>query len=159
MTQEQSVVQRFYTALAAHDWRTANACYADDAVFGDEVFTHLNAQQVRAMWQMLLTRGKDLKVDYALLSQSPETARVRWTATYTFSQTGRKVVNVIDSTLVLRDGQIVRQHDVFNFPRWARQALGPVGLLLGWTDWLKRKVQKKAMASLEAFMQSATRAS
>jgi hypothetical protein len=41
--------------------------------------------------------------------------------------------------------------DRFVFWRWARQALGPVGLLLGWAPVLRARVQRGAAASLAAW--------
>jgi len=49
-----------------------------------------------------------------------------------------------DFSLEFRDGKIVRHTDVFDFHRWARQALGPVGLVLGWTGFLRGKVQAQS---------------
>ena len=43
-------------------------------------------------------------------------------------------------------GKIVRHIDRFDFWRWSRMALGPAGLLLGWTPLLHKKVQAKARA-------------
>ena len=60
------------------------------------------------------------------------TGRAHWVATYTYSATGRPVENRIDATFEFRDGRIVRHRDRFDLYRWARQALGPKGLLLGW---------------------------
>lgn len=151
-TSSVSVPHRFYDALASHDWRAMGALYADDAVFNDPVFTNLNAEQVRGMWHMLMTRGKDLSIVYHVLKDTPTEAQVRWTATYTFSRTGRRVVNVITATLRLRDGKIVRHDDDFDFHRWARQALGVPGLLLGWSDGFRAKVQAGAMSGLADFM-------
>ncbi len=148
-----SVAHRFYGALAARDWRTVGALYADEAVFSDAVFTHLNAVQVRAMWHMLLTGGKDLAVVYEVLKDTPTEAQVCWTATYTFSRTGRKVVNVITGTLQLREGKVIKHVDEFDFHRWARQALGPMGWLLGGLGGFRARVQAGAMARLEGFME------
>lgn len=147
-----SVPRQFYSAFAARDWKAMGALYADDAVFNDPVFANLNAEQVRAMWRMLITRGKDLVVVHEVLTDTPAEAQTRWTATYTFSQTGRKVTNVISATMQLRDGRIVRHTDEFDFHRWSSQALGAIGTLLGWTGWLRGKVQARAMASLADFM-------
>jgi len=48
-------------------------------------------------------------------------------------------------------GVIVEHHDEFSFHRWARQALGPVGLVLGWTPIVRGAVRRKAAARLEEF--------
>ncbi len=148
-----AVAGDFYTAFAARDWRTMALLYADDARFSDPAFVDLDAREVRAMWRMLITRGTDLRIEHEVLSQSADAARVRWTAHYTFSQTHRPVVNVITATMKLRAGRIVAHVDAFDFHRWARQALGTAGLLLGWTPFFQRSVQSRARAGLHQFMQ------
>jgi len=147
------VAERFYSAFAARDWRAMGALYADDARFSDPAFVDLDAVEVRAMWRMLISRGTDLKLHYRVLNETADSAQVHWTARYTFTQTGRPVVNEIDARLQLRDGNIVRHVDAFDFHRWARQALGAPGLLLGWTPFFRRKVQAKARAGLRQYMQ------
>ena len=59
--------------------------------------------------------------------------KAHWVATYTFSGTGRKVVNDIQASFVFKVGKIVRHKDVFDLYLWARHALGLKGVLLGWT--------------------------
>ena len=51
-----------------------------------------------------------------------------------------------------RDGLIAEHRDEFGFHRWARQALGPPGLLLGWTPIVQGSVRKRARARLDEFM-------
>lgn len=43
--------------------------------------------------------------------------------------------------------------NTFSFHRWASQALGIVGKLLGWSRFLEQKVQKQASDSLQKFIQ------
>ena len=38
--------------------------YHPEAHFSDPVFTSLNSAEVKAMWQMLVTAGKDLKITF-----------------------------------------------------------------------------------------------
>jgi hypothetical protein len=49
---------------------------------------------------------------------------------------------------------VVVHEDHFDFWRWSRQALGPVGLLLAWTGWLRRKVQAQARKGLDRYLES-----
>ncbi|HEX8244243.1 MAG TPA: hypothetical protein VF541_12120, partial [Longimicrobium sp.] len=60
--------------------------------------------------------------------------------------------NRVDAAFAFRDGLIVRHDDRFPFWRWARQALGPAGLLLGWTPLLRARVAKMAGAGLDAYL-------
>ena len=78
--------------------------------------------------------------------------RAKWTARYTFTRTGRPVVNRVEAMFAFRDGLIVRHFDHFSFWRWASQALGPMGAAFGWFLPLKWKVRKDAARSLEKFL-------
>lgn len=146
------LLHRFYTAFSARDGATMASCYAEDARFSDPVFTDLNGAQPGAMWRMLCERGKDLRVESSNIQADDEHGSAHWEAWYTFSATGRKVHNVIEARFTFRDGRILTHEDSFDFYRWSKQALGPMGWLLGWTPMLKAKVQGQAMAGLEKFM-------
>lgn len=128
------------------------ACYAPDARFGDPVFEQLNVDQTRAMWRMLLTRGTDLRISYHVIRSDEHSAEAEWQAWYSFGPQTRKVHNVIRSRFALRDGFIIDHRDSFSFWRWSRQALGPIGWLLGWSPFLRSKVRAKAKASLRYAM-------
>jgi ketosteroid isomerase-like protein len=152
MTGNAELITQFYRAFQARDFTTMQACYADDATFSDPVFTDLNADQVRAMWEMFCKRGTDLNITFSKVAETPTGATAHWIARYTFSATGRKVVNHIQAEFTIRDGKIVAHRDTFNFYSWLRQALGLKGLLLGWTSFMKHKVRSSAMYSLNQFI-------
>ncbi|MCU0391511.1 MAG: nuclear transport factor 2 family protein [Thermoflexibacter sp.] len=152
MNANEELITKFYTAFQNKDFKTMQECYADNAVFNDEAFVNLNASQVRAMWQMLILRGKDLVLTFENVKADDKEGSAEWTAIYTFSATKRKVTNHIRARFVFENGKISKHTDTFDFHRWAGQALGVAGALLGWTGFLKKKVQKTAMASLENFM-------
>ena len=147
------LLDTFYKAFQQKDYTTMQNCYADNAVFSDPAFQNLDARQVRAMWEMLIRRGKDLELTYRVLNADDTRGQAEWTATYTFSQTNRKVVNRIKSSFQFAKGKIVSHTDRFDFYTWAKQALGFTGLLLGWTGFLQRKVQQTAMRNLARFME------
>lgn len=128
------------------------ACYSDRAIFSDAVFSDLNAQQVRAMWEMLLKTGTDLRLEFSNIQADDKTGSAEWTAWYSFSKTGNKVVNRIQARFRFENGKIVEHRDSFDFPTWARQALGFSGWLLGRTAYLRNKVQQTAKSNLEKFM-------
>ncbi len=127
-------------------------CYASDAHFSDPVFLNLNADQVKAMWEMFCVNGKDLQVEFKNVSANGKTGSAEWIAYYIFSVTGKKVVNRIKANFVFEQGKIIKHIDHFNFYDWAKQALGASGILLGWTPFVKNKVRKVAMKNLDDFM-------
>ncbi len=152
MNNNQQLIEKFYTYFKNKDYKGMQACYADNAIFNDAVFKNLNAAQVKAMWQMLISAGKDLKIEFSKISSNGNTVYAHWDAYYTFSKTGNKVINKIDATFEIENGQIVKHTDNFSFYTWAKQALGMTGLLLGWTDVMKNKIQTTAKENLEKFM-------
>jgi ketosteroid isomerase-like protein len=154
MHTNQQVIERFYTAFQQLDYTTMQDCYSDDIVFSDPVFLTLKGEYAKAMWEMLCRNAKDFSLafsDIQLLDD--EYATCRWTASYTFSKTGRKVVNHIKAYMRLKEGKITEHSDAFRLSAWIAQALGWKGVLLGWTGFMKRAVQRNAARNLEKFMQ------
>lgn len=151
MPDHAAVIREFYAAFARRDAEGMAALYADDVAFSDPVFPDLKGEEARDMWRMLCGRAPDLRVEPSGIEADATTGRAHWDAYYTFSATGRRVHNAIDATFELREGKIVRHRDHFSFWRWARQALGPAGLLLGWTPLIQGKVRRTAAAGLAAF--------
>nr|WP_306673718.1 nuclear transport factor 2 family protein [Tahibacter caeni] len=140
----------FYRAFQRRDGATMAACYTPDATFRDPVFD-LCGERVGAMWRMLCERGKDLRVEFSDIRVDGDRGSAEWQAWYRFSKSGRPVHNVIHAEFRFRDGLICEHVDSFDFWRWSRQALGPAGLLLGWSGWLRDKVRGEAARGLAAF--------
>jgi ketosteroid isomerase-like protein len=151
-TTNEQLLTTFYTAFQQRDYKTMQACYANDATFSDEVFVNLNATEVKAMWEMLCLRGKDLQLDFSNIKVNAQTGSAQWKATYSFSKTNRKVVNRIKAEFTFENGKIKRHTDHFNFYSWTRQAIGLPGLLFGWTKAFKEKVRSQARKGLADFM-------
>ncbi len=148
MKAHRELIDRFYRAFQQRDAVTMGTCYHAQATFSDPAFPDLDAAGVRAMWRMLCERGKDLKVEYRDILASEARGTAHWEAWYTFSTSGRPVHNVVDAHFEFRDGLLLRHVDTFDFSRWAGQALGVTGKLLGGTGFLQNKVQAQAAKSL-----------
>ncbi len=153
MTTPTQTAIAFYEAFSSKDFNTMQNLYADHATFSDPVFHQLTASEARAMWQMLVSRGTDLTVQFQIHAVENQTVTVDWTAKYTFNKK-YPVINNVRATLQIEDGKIISHLDEFSFPKWAKQALGVVGFLFGSTGWLKRKVRSQAKAGLTNYMHS-----
>ena len=151
MHPHENLIREFYAAFARRDAEGMARCYHPEVFFSDPVFPTLHGGEAGDMWRMLLARAADLTVTLDEASGDDRGGRAKWTARYTFSRTGRPVVNHVSGLFAFRDGLIVRHHDSFSFWRWASQALGPVGAALGWLAPLKWKVRKDAATGLERF--------
>lgn len=147
-----ALIERFYTAFQRRDAAGMNACYHPEVLFSDPVFPELRGARAGAMWQMLCERGTDLSIEFSAVSADDRTGRAHWDARYSFSQTGNQVLNRIDASFEFRDGLIWRHRDDFDLYRWARQALGLKGLLLGWLPPVQNAIRKMAARSLEEFI-------
>jgi ketosteroid isomerase-like protein len=148
-----ALIDRFYTAFAARDHEAMAACYAPDPSFSDPVFQDLRGPEVTAMWRMLCERGTDLDLSHSNVEADAERGSAHWDADYTFSATGRRVHNSIDANFRFRDGLISEHTDRFDLWAWSRQALGPVGVLLGWSPPVQGKIRSQARENLEKFME------
>lgn len=151
MHPHESLLREFYARFAARDAEGMARCYHPEIAFSDPVFPMLKGSEAADMWRMLLARATDLQVTLDAASADEAGGRAKWTARYTFTRTGRPVVNRVEGLFAFRDGRIVRHYDHFSFWRWAAQALGPVGSILGWFAPIKWKVRKDAAKSLEKF--------
>ncbi|MEO7197992.1 MAG: nuclear transport factor 2 family protein [Solirubrobacterales bacterium] len=145
------LIERFYGAFSEGDGETMASCYAPGVHFSDPVFTDLRGPRAGAMWKMLTGAPGDLRIELLEHEADERTGSAHWLAHYVFTDTGRPVINDIHATFRFEDGLIVEHHDEFSFHKWARQALGPVGLLLGWTPIVHGTVKKKAGAKLDEY--------
>jgi ketosteroid isomerase-like protein len=152
MQRHAVLIQGFYAAFQRRDHAAMAACYAPDATFSDPVFPDLRGRAVGAMWRMLCERGTDLRIEASGIEADAALGSAHWEAWYTFSATGRPVHNIIQASFRFRDGLIQQHSDSFDLYRWARQALGVKGLLLGWTPPVRRAIRAQAARALDGFI-------
>lgn len=146
-----ALIERFYRAFDEGDGDAMAACYAPDVRFSDPVFPDLRGSRAGAMWRMLTATPGDLCVELLEQDTGEDRGSAHWRARYTFTETGRPVVNDVRASFRFEDGLIADHRDEFSFHRWAKQALGPLGLLLGWTPIVQGAVRRKAAARLNEF--------
>lgn len=154
MHKNEEIITKFYEAFQQRNSAGMNACYAENIAFSDPVFGLLYGNEVRGMWEMLCKNGKDLQLSFGNIQLlDEEYATCDWIAQYTFSQTGRRVVNKIKAHLRFENGIITEHSDTFDIYGWSRQALGWNGWLFGWTAWFQKKLQQKTKGALERYME------
>lgn len=151
---EQQIIAKFYDSFQRCDWLGMQSCYDDSIVFSDPVFQNLRGGHAKAMWHMLASSAKDLKVTYSNVKANGERGSCDWEAWYSFSKTGRAVHNVIHAEFLFTNGKIIRHTDTFDLAKWSGMALGLPGKLLGWTPFLQNKIRATAGAGLTRFLQS-----
>ncbi len=152
MNPNAQLIEKFYTVFQSRDADGMCACYHPDVTFTDPAFGALRGAQAASMWRMLCERSKDLQITFTNVQADDTRGSAHWEARYSFGKNHRPVRNIIEAEFVFKDGLIFQHTDRFSFSRWASQALGPVGSLLGWTPFLQSAVRKNALGGLEEFM-------
>ena len=154
MNPGEQVINQFYESFRSRDAEGMCRCYHPDVVFSDPVFGQLPGPHAAGMWRMLCARAKDLEITFSKVAAHGTSGSAHWEATYTFSKTGRTVHNVIEASFTFLDDRIVRHADRFSLWRWAGMALGPVGVLLGWTPLIQGPIRREAQQGLEGFLRN-----
>lgn len=155
MQRNEEVVSAFYNAFQKLDAEKMNAQYSNDIVFYDPVFELLRGNEVKSMWQMLCGNAKDFSLQYNNIKDLGDGYYTcDWIANYTFSKTGRRVENRAKANMKLDNGMIVEHSDAFSLHKWAAQAMGFSGWLLGWNKFYVRQIKNSARKNLLNFMQN-----
>ncbi|WP_460218772.1 nuclear transport factor 2 family protein [Psychroserpens sp. MEBiC05023] len=147
------LIEKFYKAFNELDADTMASCYHKDITFEDPAFGVLSGQHAGNMWRMLCNsqKGKDFKVIYSNIRSNNNTGSAHWEAFYEFSKTGRPVHNKIEATFEFKDGKIIKHTDIFNLHKWAKQALGLKGFLLGGTKFFQKQLNSQTNKLLYKF--------
>lgn len=154
-TNRETLINNFYSSFQKLDPDGMNSCYRADIVFFDPVFGLLRGDEVKAMWTMLCRNARDFSLTYSNIRHlDDEYSTCDWVATYTFSKTGKKVVNRIKANMRFEQGKIAEHSDAFSLHAWSRQAMGFMGWLLGWNRFFQRKIQNSARKNLMKFMEA-----
>jgi len=147
------IAEEFYSAFKALDAERMNALYHETAFFEDPAFGKMNATDTQLMWSMLCESQKDkgFELSFNIIDSDQKSVKVEWQAWYIFSKTGKRVHNKIQAHLKIENGKIIHHRDDFNLHRWANQALGVSGWLLGGTGFFRRKLQQQTHTMLAKY--------
>ncbi len=155
MSNRADIIDKFYASFQKLDAAGMNSCYSEDIVFSDPVFGLLRGEQVQAMWEMLCKNAKDFELIWSKsIELDEEYSTCEWVASYTFSKTGRKVVNRIKAHMRFADGKIIEHSDAFSLHAWSKQALGFSGWLLGWSSFYQNKIKIQARRNLLKYIEA-----
>lgn len=153
----EQMIQKFYESFVGNNADAMISCYADDIEFSDPAFGLLKGEDAKSMWKMLVERAKgNIKIEFKNVVADDKKGSADWTADYLFSKTSRKVFNEIHAEFEFQDGKIIKHTDTFDLWKWSKQALGISGVLLGWSSFLKNKIQKNARESLAEYSEKQT---
>ncbi|UMB54315.1 nuclear transport factor 2 family protein [Lutibacter sp. A64] len=149
----KELIEKFYTSFSNGNASGMTECYHKGIQFQDPVFGKLKGDEAFKMWEMLLSKkSATTKISFSGIKTSENKGSVNWVANYVYGKNKRKVTNKVSANFKFKDGKIIEHIDTFNVWKWSKQALGTVGFLLGWTPFMKHKIQKITKKQLENFM-------
>src|ERR1700761_6156097 len=110
-----ALITHFYRSFAGADAEAMVSCYHNDIQFQDPAFGVLKKEDAKNMWRMLIERSRgDICITFSNVTANEKTGSANWVAEYVFSQTGRKVINVISAEFEFADGKIIKHTDSFD---------------------------------------------
>lgn len=151
----KNAIVNFYKAFENLDAEKMIEYYHKDIKFEDPAFGILEAEKAKNMWRMLCRsqKGQNFNVKASKIEYGNSKGSAHWEAHYVFSKTGRKVHNIINAEFEFEDGKIIKHTDRFDLYKWAKQALGLKGALLGWTAFFRKRLISQTNKMLSEFEQ------
>lgn len=147
------LIENFYNSFSSGDVKGMIACYHKNVIFKDPVFGTLKGEKAIKMWKMLLSkRTKTTKISFSNITATEDKGSANWKAEYLYGEKKRKVINNVTANFKFEDGKIIEHIDTFNLWKWTQQAIGTAGYLIGWTPFMKNKIQNTTKEQLENFM-------
>src|SRR6476620_6952830 len=98
MNPNEQLIIKFYTAFGNADAKGMCECYHPNIQFQDPAFGILKGNDVCKMWSMLIEKSKgNINIEFSNTKADDFSGTTKWIATYNFSKTNRKIVNVINA--------------------------------------------------------------
>ena len=142
-----ALINRFYEAFARQRRRGDGRLLHARRPLPDPVFTRPHGDEVGAMWRMLCGRGNGPRGrPLGRQGRRRRPARPTGRPTTRSRHRPRRSTTSIDASFRFENGLIADHRDSFDLYAWARQALGPVGVLLGWAPPIQSKIRAQAQA-------------
>ncbi len=119
-----ALLEKLYSSLDQRLDAVMADCYHPEATFHDIAFDLKGKNQIRLMWRMICSG--DIRTTFKVTEANEEGGTVQAIDNYTFTETGRRVSNRIESRFRFRDGLIFEHRDRCDPKEWAKAALGGV---------------------------------
>lgn len=151
----REIIHKFYTSFSNGNVKGMLECYHKEIVFKDAVFGQLKGQRAVKMWEMLLSKKReDTVVNFYNVQATEQHGKANWVAEYFYGEKKRKVVNKVKADFTFKDGKIIEHTDTFDLWKWTQQAMGITGYLIGWTSFMKHKIQQTTNKRLDEFIKN-----
>lgn len=144
------LLQQLYSSLDCHNFEAMANCYHPEATFHDIAFDLEGKDRIREMWRMICIG--DIRATFEVVRADDREGVVKLVDEYTFTDTGRRLRNSIESRFRFRDGLIIEHRDACDARAWASAALGGfTGFMAGRIRFLRAWT---ARAKLRRFVEA-----
>ena len=150
MHPHETLLRSLFSALGRRDAQAMADCYHPDATFQDIAFDLRGKKDISDMWRMICSG--DIRATVETVRADDREGYVKVVDEYTFTDTGRRVRNVIESRFRFADHLIIEQRDTCDPHAWAAMAIGGFGGFVAGRVGLLR--QRKAQRKLNAFVKT-----
>jgi hypothetical protein len=148
MHDNRKLLEHLYGGLNRHDYEAMANCYHPAARFRDIAFDLKGKDRISTMWRMICSG--DIQATFEIVGADEASGIAKLVDEYTFTDTGRRVRNPIESRFRFRDGLIIEHLDSCDPRAWATAAVGGIGgFLAGRLRFLRAW---KASAKLQRFI-------
>lgn len=152
----KELITKFYKSFSNGDIDSMLECYHEEVIFHDPAFGILKGDHAKNMWRMLLAkRDESTKIACTDITITEKGGKATWTASYKYGPKRRSVINNVTAQMEIVEGKIIRHTDTFDMWKWTQQALGFSGYLLGWSPFMKNKIQHKLGSMLREYEKDA----
>lgn len=149
----EEIIKQFYKAFSIGDATGMTACYHKEVVFQDPAFGRLEGERAHKMWEMLLSeKTAGTSVTFDNITATSDHGSADWVAKYSFGEKQRSVTNRVSARFKFKDGKIIEHIDTFDLWKWSQQAMGPIGYLLGWSSFMRNKIQNTTNSRLDSYL-------
>ncbi|MBO9619550.1 MAG: nuclear transport factor 2 family protein [Niabella sp.] len=149
------VITAFFEAFERLDYGQMNDLYVDDIIYSDPLFGLLQGPAVKDRWELICTSVKDFHLTiFKTEAIDGEYATCSWQVDYFSVRLHKQIVFSAKTFMKIVDGAITEHSEGYNLTQWIGKAYGLKGRLFGWTNFMKRKVQKEQLQALERFSKS-----
>jgi hypothetical protein len=147
MHPHETLLRRLFDRLAARDAEGADSCYHAEVFLTNPLFARLRGADALRLWRLVFEEASDWRLEARAISADEDGGRAEWSATYTLG--GRRFATEGRSLFAFREGLVCRHYDAFSLWRWIAQAIGPMGVALGWFGPVRWAVRQRLARRLE----------
>ncbi len=154
MSNQLELVKDYYQALNNGDYKKLSKLYHKKASYNDPIFS-FQGKEILALWYTSTRPEMNMKAVIHAIEEEKDVVKTEWTVSYTIPTLKKRISLNEIGVFRFEENKIIAHSDDYSFYDWCKQAFGLIGVVFGWSNWLKQKVQRQARKSVLANLYAA----